>query len=441
MSRRLFPPGTAGSARPPQIHQPRFRIIECRKPPDLSGTVIEPLPVIAPAPAKAPIGIYIHIPYCARICPYCDFNVYARKQTQFPDYVDALLTEIDLIADKHGDRDIATIFIGGGTPSMLPSSDISRILTRLGDRFTIASEVEITMEANPEGLEANYLKEIRKAGVNRLSIGVQTEQSHGLKVLGRAHKPETPVRGIAAARDAGFDNLSLDFIFGWPKQTLEDWERDLNFILETNPEHASMYSLIIEPNTPYQTAVNRGILVPVDDDLVSEMYEMTLDRMQAAGWDHYEISNWARTPDLRSRHNLIYWRNAEYIALGAGAHGHLDGQRFHNILLPETYIETVNAGTLPTAESEEIDPATAIAETMMLGIRLTEDGISASAFEGRHGFSMIEIYGETIEYLHSIGMVEWHGESLRLTRAGLLIANEVAERFLDPTLPTIQPAR
>jgi oxygen-independent coproporphyrinogen III oxidase len=405
------------------------------------GTEIEPLPVIAPAPAKAPIGVYIHIPYCARICPYCDFNVYARKQAQFPDYVDALLSEIDLIADKHGDRGIATIFIGGGTPSLLPAGDIARILVRIGERFNVSAGAEITMEANPEGLETAYLRGIRNAGVNRLSIGVQTDQAHGLKVLGRAHKPETPVRGIAAARDAGFDNLSLDFIFGWPKQTLEDWERDLDFILETNPEHASMYSLIIEPNTPYQTAVNRGILVPVDDDLVSEMYEMTLDRMQAAGWDHYEISNWARASHYRSRHNLIYWRNAEYIALGAGAHGHLDSQRFNNILLPETYVETVNAGRLPVAESEEIDQATAIAETMMLGIRLTRDGISASAFIERHGYSITEIYGETIEYLHSIGMIEWHDENLRLTRAGLLIANEVAERFLDPTLPTIQPAR
>lgn len=392
--------------------------------------------MIAPAPADEPIGVYVHVPYCARICPYCDFNVYARKQSQFPDYVDAILAEIDLVAERHSNRDVATIFIGGGTPSLLPARDIGRMLHRLHDRFSIAPDAEISMEANPEGLEAAYLREIRSAGINRLSIGVQTQQAPGLKVLGRAHKPETPVRGIAAAREAGFDNLSLDFIFGWPEQTLDDWERDLDFILETAPEHASLYSLIIEPNTPYQTAVNRGILVPVDDDRVSEMYEMTLERMAAAGWDHYEISNWARTPDLRSRHNLIYWRNAEYIALGPGAHGHLGGQRFHNILLPETYIDTVNSGRLPVADSEDIDPATAIAETMMLGLRLTRDGVSATAFSRRHGYDVREIYGETITYLQGIGMLEWRGDSLRLTRAGLLIANEVAERFLDPVLPS-----
>jgi oxygen-independent coproporphyrinogen III oxidase len=388
--------------------------------------------VIAPAPASAPIGIYIHIPYCARICPYCDFNVYARKQSQFPDYVDALLAEIDLTAGYYADRSVATLFIGGGTPSLLPAHDIDRILTRLDERFQIDPGAEITMEANPEGLEVDHLRELRSAGINRLSIGVQTQQAHGLKVLGRAHKPDTPVTGIEAARQAGFDNLSLDFIFGWPKQTIEDWERDLDFILETNPEHASMYSLIIEPNTPYQTAVKRGILVPVDDDAVSEMYEMTLDRMAAAHWDHYEISNWARTPDLRSRHNLIYWRNAEYIALGAGAHGHLNGVRYSNILLPEAYMEAVPIGSLPIAERETIDQATSIAETMMLGLRLTSDGVSATAFAQRHGYRIKDIYGETVDYLQSIGMLEWNEDRLRLTRSGLLIANEVAERFLDP---------
>ena len=394
--------------------------------------------MIAPAPQNDPIGIYIHIPYCARICPYCDFNVYARKQSQFGDYVDALLAEIDQMAEQQGHRSVATVFIGGGTPSILPANDHQRIMDRLNSRFLIHDDAEITMEANPEGLEAEYLRTIRSTGINRLSIGVQTQRKHGLKVLGRAHKPETPVSGIAAARDAGFDNLSLDFIFGWPEQTLEDWEQDLEFILQTNPEHASMYSLIIEPNTPYQTAVNRGILVPVDDDAVSEMYQRTVERMAAAGWDHYEISNWARTPELRSRHNMIYWRNAEYIALGAGAHGHLDGQRYHNVLLPETYIETVMSGRLPIVESETIDEATAIAETMMLGLRLIRDGVSDAAFLDRHGRSIRSVYGATIDYLESIGMVEWSGDALRLTNAGLLIANEVAERFLDPE---IEPER
>lgn len=391
--------------------------------------------MIAPAPQSAPIGVYIHIPYCARICPYCDFNVYARHQHEHGGYVDALIDEIDLIAARQSHREIATIFIGGGTPSLLPAGDIARMLDRLSQHFTIAPDAEITMEANPEGLEADYLRSLRTSGLNRLSIGIQTHQARGLKVLGRAHKPETPIRGIAAARDAGFDNLSLDFIFGWPGQTDEDWAHDLDTILEINPEHASMYSLIIEPNTPYQTAVDRGILVPVDDDRVSGMYESTLDRMAAAGWDHYEISNWARSPEYRSRHNLIYWRNAEYLALGAGAHGHLDGQRYSNVRLPGRYIETVEAGDLPIGDTETIDPATAIAETMMLGLRLTSDGVSATAFEPRHGHGLTAIYGETIAFLESINMLEWHQDSLRLTRAGLLIANEVAERFLDPVLP------
>jgi oxygen-independent coproporphyrinogen III oxidase len=377
----------------------------------------------------------VHIPYCARICPYCDFNVYARRQDQFPAYVDALVNEIELSASTVGDRTIATIFIGGGTPSLFDADDVRRILDSIRQQFHVDPDAEITMEANPEGLEADHLAAIRDAGVNRISIGVQTQQQHGLKVLGRAHKPDVPVSGLAAARSAGFDNVSLDFIFGWPGQSADDWERDLEFILETQPEHVSLYSLIIEPNTPYQTAVERGILVPVNDDRVSEMYERAVDRLGADGWDHYEISNWARSPEYRSRHNMIYWRNAEYVALGAGAHGHLDGVRYSNIRLPEHYMEAVAAGELPVAERETISDGTAIAETMMLGLRLVQDGVSKEGFLDRHGHSVEEIYGDTIEFLVSHGLVEWHDDSIRLTRNGLLIANEVAERFLDPALP------
>jgi oxygen-independent coproporphyrinogen III oxidase len=393
--------------------------------------------VIAPALNSSPIGIYVHIPYCTRICPYCDFNVYARRQSQFPAYVDALVREIDLAASEIGDRRVGTVFVGGGTPSLLDSADIRRILEGIHRRFDVDAVAEITMEANPEGLQVDHLVAIREAGVNRLSIGVQTQQQHGLKVLGRAHKPDVPVRGLAAARSAGFDNVSLDFIFGWPGQSADDWGRDLEFILETQPEHVSLYSLIIEPGTPYQTAVDRGILVPVDDDRASEMYERAVDRLSENDWDHYEISNWARTPDYRSRHNMMYWRNAEYVALGAGAHGHLDGARYRNIRMPERYMEAVSAGALPIANRESITESTAIAETMMLGLRLVRDGISRRAFRERHGHSIDEIYGNTIEHLLSIEMIEWRGDSLRLTRSGLLIANEVAERFLDPRIPVL----
>jgi oxygen-independent coproporphyrinogen-3 oxidase len=386
--------------------------------------------VIAPSPPDAPFGIYLHIPFCARICPYCDFNRYIHQEHLIPAYVDALLAEIDLTHEPLGAIPAETIYFGGGTPSLLPPEAVERIIARLHERFRLAPDTEVTLEANPERLDAAKLAGFRSAGVNRISLGVQTEQAHGLRVLGRAHKPEVPQEALRLARAAGFDNLSLDFIFAWPGQTLDDWRRDLEIMSAWEPEHLSLYSLIVEPGTPFHDAVRRGKLTPPDDDAAADMYELAIEQLGAAGWQHYEVSNWARRPGLESRHNAIYWRNGEYLGLGAGAHGHVAGIRASNERLTQRYIDALAAGRPATADSETIDGPTAMGETMMLGLRLLHDGVSAAAFEARHGRSLEEVYGQELADLRDLGLLTWDGERVRLTRRGLLLANDVAERFL-----------
>jgi oxygen-independent coproporphyrinogen III oxidase len=384
-----------------------------------------------PLPAGDAPGIYLHVPFCAHICPYCDFNTYSGQGELIPAYVDALISEMELTAAKLDQHFAApTLFLGGGTPSLLEAAQIERIVTAARKLFGLSEDAEITAEVNPESVDLDYLRSVRAAGVNRLSLGVQSQRRAGLQVLGRGHKPVEAGRAFQAARDAGFNNISLDFIFGWPGQTIEDWDADLSTMLEWEPEHVSLYSLIVEPSTPMASAVARGILTVVDDDAVADFYELAAKRLGGAGWEHYEVANWAREPVFRSRHNQIYWQNGHYFGFGAGAHSYLDRLRGSNVRLPSSYIEAVNSGRRPLAMAETIDDATAMGESMMLGLRLLVDGVSASDFETRHGQKLIDHYAEQIERFISIGMIEWCNERLRLTPAGMLLANDVCAEFL-----------
>ncbi len=383
-----------------------------------------------PAAPDAPFGVYLHIPFCGRICPYCDFNRYVHQEHLIPAYVDALIGEIELTRAEVGPIRAETIYFGGGTPSLLEPEQVARIIAALQDRFQIELDAEVTLEANPERLDEAKLAGFRAAGVNRISLGVQTLQPHGLRILGRAHKPEVPEHALRLAREAGFDNVSLDFIFGWPGQTLDEWRVDLQTILAWQPEHVSLYSLIVEPGTPYHEAVRTGKLVPVDDDATADMYELAIAGLEDAGWQHYEVSNWARQPGLESRHNAIYWRNGQYLGLGAGAHGHIENVRASKLRLPAKYIASVRDGRLPVDFSETIDAPTAMAETMMLGLRLLQEGVSERAFLRRHGVALREVYGRQIASLEELDLLRWDGDRLKLTRRGLLLANDVAERFL-----------
>jgi oxygen-independent coproporphyrinogen III oxidase len=388
--------------------------------------------ILAPLPSNAPFGIYIHVPFCAHICPYCDFTTYAGKQSLVPRYVTSVQRDIAASAHQVADRSAATVFLGGGTPSLLEPDQVAAIVATCRSEMTVAPDAEITMECNPNGLTPERLAGYREAGVNRLSIGAQTLHRRGLRTLGRQHEAGDALTALANAQAAGFDNTSLDFIFGWPGQSLDAWRADLEtvFSLPEPPAHLSLYSLIVEPGTPFADAAARGILVMPDDDATADMYEQAIQSLAGAGWQHYEVANWSRQPDGYSRHNAIYWQHGDYLGIGAGAHGTIGSTRTMNHLLPETYIAAIDAGEPAASNTEHIDHATSMAETMMLGLRLLEGGVNADAFAARHGIPLDDAYGAQIAGLREIGMLVDTERGVRLTDRGLLLANDVIGRFL-----------
>lgn len=387
----------------------------------------------APLPRLAPMGIYIHIPFCSHICPYCDFATYAGKDALIPRYVDALATDLDRQAGAIQDREIVSVFIGGGTPSLLDGDQMGRILDACRAHYRLGEGCEISVETNPNSLDSGKLAAWRAAGVNRLSIGAQTLDRKGLRRLGRQHEAEDVLAALDAAAEAGFDRVSVDLIFGWPGQTLESWRNDLETLLAhpTGPNHLSLYSLIVEPGTPYADMQTRGILPIPDDEETADMYELAVDLLRDAGWTHYEIANWSRDPDHWSRHNALYWQHGDYLGVGAGAHGHLDGVRTMNHLLPETWMRAVAAGEATISNTEAIDRETRITETVMMGLRLLTAGISDAAFEARHDVSLRALAGEEIDRMVAIGLIEPTGDDIRLTERGALLSNEVIARLTD----------
>lgn len=389
--------------------------------------------IIAPVPTDAAIGVYIHVPFCGHICPYCDFNTYAGKQDLVPGYVDAVETEIRLRAVEAGDRAAATIYFGGGTPSLLTPAQIGRILAAVRANLDVLPDAEITMEANPNGLSKELLAGYLEVGVNRLSIGAQTLDRRGLRTLGRQHESTDVLDSLRDAREVGFERLNLDFIFGWPGQSRESWQNDLHQLVamgEAGPDHLSLYSLIVEPGTPYADAQARGILHMPDDDESADLYEDAISILAAAGWDHYEIANWCREPDGYSRHNAIYWQHGDYLGIGAGAFGTMNGSRVMNQLLPERYINDLALGTLPQSNTETLDEPTSLGESMMLGLRMLNHGINAESFQARHGITLVDAFGEPINRMIELGMMEPTGSGVRLTQRGMMLANSVVTELL-----------
>ena len=392
------------------------------------------MPMIpAPLPRHAPMGIYIHIPFCSHICPYCDFTTYAGKESLIPRYLDALVADLTNQAGTVRDREIVSIFIGGGTPSLLDGEQMRRIVAACREHYTLADPCEISVETNPNSLSKELLIAYRKAGINRLSIGAQTMDRRGLRRLGRHHESDDVMAALANAHAAGFERISIDAIFGWPGQSLDFWRNDIESLLgsPTPPNHLSLYSLIVEPGTPFADAQTRGILRMPDDDATADMYELAVELLGTAGWTHYEIANWSREPGDYSRHNALYWQHGDYLGIGAGAHGHVDGARTINHLLPERWCESVETGEPTISNTERIDEVTTITETIMMGLRLLEEGISPDAFEQRHGISIDRLSGASIESLAGMGLLDSTPERLRLTERGTLLSNEVIARLTD----------
>ena len=396
--------------------------------------------------AAGPIGLYVHIPFCETKCPYCDFNTYARIESLIPDYVAALRTEIAVWGDLLDRPRVSTVFFGGGTPSYLPVEHIGSIVQTIGDAFDVAADTESTLEANPGDFTDAKLAAYLELGLNRLSIGVQSLDDRLLGLLGRRHSAEQAVQAVRAATEAGFENVSIDLMYGLPHQSLDDWTRTLAGAAKLGHQHISMYCLTLEGGTPMEQQVASGSLPEPDPDLAADMYLAAEEAMDERGYRHYEISNWA-LPGRESRHNLTYWRNRTYLGVGPGAHSYLSGQRFYNIKSPKEYIRRLGdrqhkgaardglsaeaIGAVPVVETVEvIDRPLEMAETMMLGLRL-DGGITVEEFTERFGVLPSGVYGDTLAELESAGLLDTTGDAIKLTSRGRLLGNEVFSRFFD----------
>ena len=376
------------------------------------------------------IGLYVHIPFCRAKCGYCDFSSYSGLEALFDGYTAALIREMAAARAQAAPARVRTLYLGGGTPTVLPPSLLVQILDAIRGTFSVDPEAEVSIEANPGTVDAETLALIRASGVNRLSLGVQSLDDGELRRLGRIHTAAEAVKAFQAARQAGFDNLSLDLIYGQPGQSLASWRASLEQALDLRPEHLALYALTVEEDTPLAAAIECHELPEPDADLAADMYELAQNMLVAAGLVHYEISNWARSTSLLCRHNLIYWRNEPYLGLGAGAHSWLGGRRWSNTALPARYMEQVLGGE-PYVETEEvIDPELEMGETMMLGLRLLEEGVSYERFRERFGLDLEQRYAGPLADLKQLGLLESDGERVTLTGRGRLLGNQVFLRFL-----------
>jgi putative oxygen-independent coproporphyrinogen III oxidase len=381
------------------------------------------------------IGLYLHIPFCTAKCGYCDFNSYAGHEHMIPSYARTLVQDAALWREAVGGRSIETVFFGGGTPSLNPVEEMAAILDGMRSTFRIDPDAEIALEANPGSITEDYLRALRDLGFNRLSIGVQSFDDEDLVMLDRVHTGEQAREAFAAARGAGFDNINLDFIYGLPGQPLAAWQKTLEQALALAPEHLSLYALTIEEGTPLARDVERGRVSAPDPDIQAEHYEWTQDRLASAGYEHYEISNWAR-PGRRCLHNLIYWRNREYLGLGAGAHSYLNGVRFSVALLPSRYAELVEESVAAAdgrmrhvVGAEDVSPELSMSDAMILGLRLIE-GIDLREFTRRYGADPDDRFGAVIAEFIGYGLLERTDTHLRLTPRGRLLSNELFQRLL-----------
>jgi oxygen-independent coproporphyrinogen-3 oxidase len=431
------------------------------------------------ADAMRPRHLYIHIPFCHRRCSYCDFNTYANMEHRIEAYVDALCAELGSMAampvsppppvPPPGAGLLAgslrpSIFFGGGTPSMLSPAQLERLLEAAGAIVPLEG-AEVTLEANPGTvLGRGYLRDLRGLGITRLSMGVQSLHDPTLRVLGRIHTAAEAYASFQDARAAGFDSINLDFIFGLPGQTVEGWHQALDTITTWGADHFSLYSLILEERTPLYAQVTSGSVRVPDDDATGAMYELAIERLAAAGYIQYEISNWARHDEVLSskalspkkgeelqgallktrtddsagrlsqlpshacHHNMAYWLNVDYLGCGAGAHGHLYPRRYADALAIDAYIRQAQAGA-PIAEVTELTPRDLAAETMFMGLRMLA-GVGYAHFRARCGREMRSLFGVELAELEQQGLLQSDAVGVRLTERGRLFGNRVFERFV-----------
>jgi len=387
-----------------------------------------------------PLGLYLHVPFCRAKCAYCDFSSYPHLEHLHERYVAALCQELTLAAEECRPLDVDSIYIGGGTPSTLPPALLCQVLAKCRQAFAVSADAEISLEANPGTLQPDALTALLRAGVNRLSLGAQSFNDHELRLLGRIHGAEQTREAVRLARRAGLRNLNLDLIYGLPNQNLAEWGASLEQAVQLAPEHLSAYALSVEEGTPLAGRIARGELPAPDPDLVADMYEQAEQCLERAGYEHYEISNWALraatgcASPFRCRHNGKYWHVEPYLGFGAGAHSHWHGERWSNVLHPLEYVTRIEQRMSAVAERTPIPSADSMAESMMLGLRLME-GVDLQAFARRYGCDLLRVYAAPIAELEALGLLEHDDCSVRLTPRGHLLGNQVFGRFWPPPAP------
>jgi len=389
-------------------------------------------------PSESKLSLYIHIPFCTVRCGYCAFNTYTNMERHIPAYLEALCSELAYAARKASHRRVHTVYFGGGSPSLLNPRQVERIFSQVGRQFRLDADAEVSLEANPNDLSEVYLRDLRAIGINRLSIGMQSANAAILQMFDRLHDFDTVEAAMLFARRAGFDNVNLDVIFGSPGETLADWRETIQLALRLSPDHFSLYGLELKGGTRLRQQVDAGELPRPDDDLFADMYEFASAALTHADYDQYEISNW-RKPGKTCRHNLQYWRNLDYIGFGAGAQGFYDGCRFSNIAAPERYIAALrNVGdnrassslTPAAAKSTPVSESDDLYETIMMGLRLTREGINRASFRERFDCDMIDMFPEATKKLRAAGLLDVSPARLRLSESGRLLSNLVIREFV-----------
>ncbi len=377
-----------------------------------------------------PKSVYIHIPFCEHICPYCDFNKVVLKGQPVLDYLHALRKEMEITFEREPAADIQTIYVGGGTPTALDTKQMRFFLDSV--RSVVqpqTDEVEFSMEVNPGTVDEEKLRVMKEGGVNRLSFGVQSFDDQLLKRIGRIHDARDVYRSLALARRAGFENISIDLMFGLPEQTLPSLSRTVDAALELELPHLSAYSLLVEEGTPFHRLYQKGKLPLPSEEEEYEMYELVIHKMLDQGYSHYEISNFAK-PGFESRHNLTYWRNEEYYGFGAGAHGYVRGVRYENAASLREYIDLVNKEGHASVHRHVVSEKEAMEETMMMGLRLKE-GVSREVFRQRFGLALEDVYARELEMLFNKGLLQEKGGRYALTSKGVFLGNEVFVMFMQ----------
>lgn len=377
------------------------------------------------------LSFYVHIPYCVKRCGYCDFNTYTPAELQIStgltqisnSYIDLLIKEIDLAKTQVGSANVPTIFFGGGTPSLMEPADIARVINAIDKNFGLTNDCEITLETNPDTVDKDKLAAFKAAGVNRISLGMQSAVAHVLRTLDRTHNPDNLPQVTNWAREVGFKDISVDLIYGTPGESLSDWQKSIDAALALPINHISAYALIVEEGTKLANAIKRGEIENVDDDLTAEKYLLADEAFSKAGFTWYELSNWSKDSG-ESKHNVAYWLNKNWWGAGPGAHSHIDGKRWWNVKHPNLYREKLQENHSPVLDSEVLDSIQIESERLMLSIRLPE-GIAKDSLS-------VDQIKSLNPYLESgaLNATKWDAGSVSLTLSGRLIADRIVREIL-----------